>query len=519
MSAKDLLHVFEGLGRPRILVLGDLMLDRYTWGDAERVSQEAPVIVLRADRRESRPGGAANVANMLAGLEAVVTTSGVVGDDPAAAELIQLLHQAGIRCDPVHVDSTRPTSVKERFVGRAANRHPSQILRVDHESHQPLESGVEDALVERLVAEVPRHDALLISDYGKGVCTERVLQAAITAARRAGVPVMIDPSRGTPMSHYRGATLVKPNRVETELATGHKIGSADDALAAGRQLCRDVAIDLVLVTLDRDGMVLVRQDGRGETFSTHARAVYDITGAGDMVMAMVGLCLAAKLDVADAVRLGNAAAGLEVERTGVAVIYRQEILAELAASDGGIARKIATRQQAAELAAEYRRRGQSVVFTNGCFDLLHVGHVKILAEAAAQGDALFVGLNSDASVTRLKGPGRPVIGEMDRAALLAALASVQHVVIFEEDTPLALIEAIRPDVLVKGGTYSAETIVGSDFVMSYGGRVHVTGMIEGMSTSNVLASAARGETIRALAPKPPEVKPHEVKPTKPTRAK
>ena len=463
--------------------------------------------MLRADRHESRPGGAANVANMLAGLEARVTSCGVVGDDAAGAELVQLLHAAGANCELVIADATRPTSVKDRFVGRAANRHPSQILRVDHESHQPLDAHIEDELIERIVAHVPRHDAMLISDYGKGLCTERLLQAALGAARRAGVPAIIDPSRACPMSHYRGATLIKPNRVETELATGRKIASTADALEAGHKLCHDVDADMLLVTLDRDGMILVRRDGTGETYSTHARAVYDITGAGDMVMAMVGLCLAAKADVADAVRLGNVAAGLEVERTGVAVIYRDEIRAELASADGGIARKIATREQAAQLAVEYRRRGESVVFTNGCFDLLHVGHAKILAEAAALGDALIVGLNSDQSVQRLKGAGRPIIGEMDRAALLAALASVHHVVIFDEDTPRELIEAIRPDVLVKGGTYSPDDIVGADFVTSYGGRVHVTSIVEGLSTTNVLASAVQGKTLSSANAEPAKAKP------------
>jgi D-beta-D-heptose 7-phosphate kinase/D-beta-D-heptose 1-phosphate adenosyltransferase len=502
MSPKDLLQVFANLDRPRVLVLGDLMLDRYTWGDAERISQEAPVIVLRADRHESRPGGAANVANMLSGLEAYATCAGIVGNDASGSELMQLLKASGTNCDLVLADTTRPTSVKDRFVGRAANRHPSQILRVDHESHAPLERRLEDQLIERLTAQLPEHDALLISDYGKGVCTERVLQASISAAHKAGVPVMIDPSRSCPLAHYRGATLIKPNRVETELATGRRIGSTTEALEAGRHLCELIAADMVLVTLDRDGMVLVHRDGAGETFRTHARAVYDITGAGDMVMAMVGLCIAAKADVADAVRLGNIAAGLEVERTGVAVILRDEIMAELAAADGGIARKIISRDQAAHLAAEYRRRGESVVFTNGCFDLLHVGHVKHLAEAAALGNVLIVGVNSDDSVRRLKGEGRPVIGQQDRAAMLAGLASVRHVILFEEDTPLELIKAVLPDVLVKGGTYTHDEIVGADVVTARGGRVVVTGMIGGVSTTNVLESAARGQTIHSQGKQP-----------------
>jgi D-beta-D-heptose 7-phosphate kinase/D-beta-D-heptose 1-phosphate adenosyltransferase len=315
------------------------------------------------------------------------------------------------------------------------------------------------------------------------------------------------------MSHYRGATLIKPNRAETEQATGRPILSTVDALAAGRQLCRELDAEMVLVTLDRDGMVLVRRDGAGEVFPTHARAVYDITGAGDMVMAMVGMALAAGAEAGDAVRLGNVAAGLEVERTGVAVIYRHEIAAKLAAAEGGFGQKIVTRRQASLLAAECRRRGESVVFTNGCFDLLHVGHVKYLAEAAALGNALVVGVNSDRSVRRLKGPGRPVIAEMDRAALLAALACVRQVVVFDEDTPHALIEAIRPDVLVKGGTYTTDEVVGHEIVEAYGGRVCVTSMIDGMSTTNILASAARGETVRSI-----ESKPHAVEPGRLRRA-
>ena len=300
--------------------------------------------------------------------------------------------------------------------------------------------------------------------------------------------------------------LIKPNRVETELITRHKVASSDDALAAGRLLCHHLDAEMALVTLDRDGMVLARRDGSGQVFSTQARDIYDITGAGDMVMAVVGLCLAAGCDPADAVRLANAAAGLEVERAGVAVVFRHEIATELLAAQGSMRRKIANARQAGLAAAECRRRGERVVFTNGCFDLLHVGHVQYLAEAAALGDALFVGVNSDASVRRLKGSGRPVIGESDRAAMLAALACVRQVVVFEDDTPHALLKAIRPDVLVKGGTYVRDEVVGADFVESYGGRVCVTGMIDGMSTTNILASAVRGETVQSADGKEPASK-------------
>ncbi|HEX3727271.1 MAG TPA: PfkB family carbohydrate kinase, partial [Pirellulales bacterium] len=447
MSSNDLLQVMEGLNRPRILVLGDLILDRYTWGNAERISQEAPVVVLRADRREARLGGAANVANMLAGLEAQVTCCGVVGEDTAGDEVQQLLTRAGVGCTLVTRDERRPTSVKERFVGRASSRHPSQILRVDHENCDPLCGFLESQLIEKISAEVPKHDALLISDYGKGVCTPWLLKASIEAARRASVPVMVDPSRTSSLTYYSGVTVIKPNRIEAELATGRKIVATPDALAAGRQLCQDIDAQMALITLDRDGMMLVKLDGTGEIFSTRARAVYDITGAGDMVMAMVGLCLAAGTDPADAVRLGNVAAGLEVERAGATVIRRDEIRGELLSGRGTSAQKVITRDQAARLAEEYRRRGERVVFANGCFDLLHVGHVTHLSEAAAHGHVLMVGINSDPSVRRLKGPDRPVVCQRDRAAMLAALGCVQHVIVFDEDTPHALLRAIRPDVL------------------------------------------------------------------------
>lgn len=494
MSASDLVAVLEHVGHPKVLVLGDLMLDRHTWGNAERISQEAPVIVLRADRRESRPGGAANVANMLAGLEARVTCCGVVGDDVAGGELRQLLAASSVNCELVLTDLGRPTSVKERFIGRAGCRHPSQILRVDHEKCDLLCEPLETRLAEQLASQVPRHDALVISDYGKGVCTPRLLRAAIEAAHRAGVPVLVDPSHVSPWEAYRGVTLIKPNRVETEAATGQKIMKPAEAIAAGRKLCSQYETEMVLVTLDRDGMMLMRRDGSGETFPTHARAVYDITGAGDMVMAMIGLCLAGGTSAADAVRLANVAAGIEVERSGVAVIYRDEIRSEILLGRNSPVKKIVTREHAALLAAEHRRRGEKVVFTNGCFDLLHVGHVTYLAEAARLGNALFVGVNSDDSVRRLKGPGRPAIAETDRAAMLAALACVQNVVIFDEDTPHELLHAIRPDVLVKGGTYTPEQVVGHEIVESYGGTVCVTGLVDGVSTTNILASVARGET-------------------------
>jgi D-beta-D-heptose 7-phosphate kinase/D-beta-D-heptose 1-phosphate adenosyltransferase len=502
MSPRELVRVLDGLGRPKILVLGDLVVDRYTWGDAGRISAEAPVIVLRAERREARPGGAANVANMLSGLAAEVTCAGVVGCDAAGEELGRMLGKAAVDCRAILSDARRPTSVKERFLGRAGSGHPSQILRVDEESCQPIAESIESELIQRIEALLPWHDALLISDYGKGVCTPRLLRAAIDAANLVQVPVIVDPSLACPLENYRCATVIKPNRIESEQATGLAIETQADALAAGRQLCARLEARMALVTLDRDGMMLVERNGFGENFPTQARAVYDITGAGDMVMAAFGLCLAAGTGPEDAARLANMAAGLEVERTGVALVSRDEIRAEILSARHAGTSKIVTREQAAKLAREHRRRGEKIVFTNGCFDLLHVGHVTYLAEAAKLGDVLVVGVNSDHSVRRLKGSNRPVIGQADRAALLAALACVRYVVEFDDDTPCRLLDAIRPDVLVKGGNYAPDEVVGHEIVEAYGGTVCVTGLVEGISTTHILASLPRGEPP-AIANRPP----------------
>ncbi len=488
MSHTDLLQTLDRLGQPRVLVLGDLILDRYTYGDAERISQEAPIVVLRAGRREERLGGAANVCNMLRGLEAEVICAGVVGSDEAGQAMRGLLASAGVDHSLLLADASRPTTVKERFVGRAQAKHPTQILRVDHEVTTPLAGDLESQLLAGIVAQLDACDVVLVADYSKGVCTPKLLQQVIAAARERGVPVLVDPIRDGQFDRYHGATMIKPNRVEAERALGRKIRTPADAIAAGRQLCAEFAAEMAVVTLDSDGMALVYADGRGEVFPTRVRNVYDITGAGDMVLATLGLCLAGGVSPENAVRLANVTGGLEVEQPGVVVLARDEVRADLLASRGNGSHKIGTMEQAALLAERARSQGRKVVFTNGCFDLLHVGHVTYLAEAAALGDMLIVGVNSDASVRKLKGPQRPVIHEHDRAAMLAALAAVAFVVVFDEDTPCDLLRAIRPDVLVKGGTYTTEQIVGHEIVAAYGGQVCVTGVVDGISTTRIVES-------------------------------
>jgi D-beta-D-heptose 7-phosphate kinase/D-beta-D-heptose 1-phosphate adenosyltransferase len=486
----DLIQRVETLGHPRIVVVGDLILDRYVWGYAERISQEAPVPLLRADHREHRLGGAASVATMLRSLGAEVCLIGGVGNDGEAHLVRRLLADLAIDDRFVVTLDDRPTTLKERYIGRAQDRHPQQMMRVDYETRDPIPEPVESGLIARLHEALAQADIVLISDYDKGVCTPRLLRALIDASRTAGVRVIADPIRGSDYSRYQGVHCMTPNRLEAQLATGLTISQAEDALTVGRRLVETLGMESVLVTLDRDGMALVRADGRAALVPTRPRQVYDITGAGDMVLSVVGLCLASGADYEEAAALGNVAGGLEVEKIGVALLTREEILRDLIVHHRPEALKRLDRQSLKREVDRLRRAGQKLVFTNGCFDLLHVGHARLLRQASALGDFLIVGLNSDASVRRLKGPTRPVQNEDSRAELLAALECVDAVTVFEEDTPLALIEAIIPDVLVKGGDYRPEEVVGRAEVEAAGGRLVLIPLVEGHSTTSLVHRAA-----------------------------
>lgn len=484
-----LLELVQKLGCPRVLVLGDAILDRYIWGDAERVSQEAPVILLRADRDESRLGGAANVAQMVRGLQAEVTLATVLGDDFDGRFVQRELQAAQIHASAVIIDPDRPTTVKERFIGRAQNRHPHQMLRVDREMREPLSASRQDHLLDVLLPQVATHQAVLISDYGKGVCTPEVLHEVISEARLRGIPVVVDPRPGQDYSVYHGATAITPNRLETKLATGREIRCPDDAFRAGQELCRMLGLEYAFITLDSDGIVLVYPDGRGHLLPTRKRQVYDITGAGDMVLATIGVGLAEQVPPIEIGQLANIAGGLEVEKIGVVPITREEMLADLLAHARRSPDKLCTLDEAERHLSARRKLGQKIVFTNGCFDMLHIGHVTYLQEAAREGDCLVVAINSDASVRSLnKGPERPIFPQAQRAAMLAALECVDYVLIFEEATPHTVLSRLRPDLLVKGGTYHPESIVGREIVESYGGRVRPLGEIPGVSTTNIIAA-------------------------------
>ncbi|MFO0969873.1 MAG: D-glycero-beta-D-manno-heptose 1-phosphate adenylyltransferase [Gemmataceae bacterium] len=489
MSA-DLIDLVQNLGEPRVLVVGDLMLDRYVWGDAERISQEAPVILLRADRREERLGGASSVATMLRALGARVSLAGVVGPDVDGGRVRQLLTDHGIDHEGVVTDPDRPTTVKERYIGRAQHRHPQQMIRVDYEQRQAITGAVETQLQSVAASLVRKADIVLISDYDKGVCTPALLAAVIDAARRLNLRVLADPIRGHDYRKYHGCSAITPNRLEAGLATGRKLDSMGQIEEAARQLQESLDLEASIVTLDKDGMFLRQRDGARKLIPTRPRQVYDITGAGDMVLSVLGMALAAGADYELAIALGNIAGGLEVEKIGVATVTRDELLRDIVQSGSGTHAdtpgKVVT-LDILRFELEHRRRlEQRIAFTNGCFDVLHAGHVQYLQEARAQADLLVVGLNSDSSVRALKGPSRPLQPLAARALVLSGLSAVDYIVVFDEATPQRLIEAVRPDVLVKGADYRKDEVVGSRFVESYGGRVHLARLAHGFSTTSLI---------------------------------
>lgn len=495
-----LIDLVQSLGTPRILVLGDLILDRYLFGNAERISQEAPVILLREENQELRLGGAANVANMLRGLQAEVTMAGVVGNDRDGEDVLEALGAVGVDCSAILVDRTRPTTVKQRMIGYAQHRHPHQMLRIDRESRQPLETMYATQLMDRVICSIAEHDAVLISDYAKGVCTPEILQRVIQVARDANVPVIVDPAPTEDYSRYRGATAMTPNRTETGKATGRTLTNYEDAFAAGKLLVEQLGLDLIFVTLDKDGVAVVRKDGTQESFSTRQREVYDITGAGDMVLSTIGLGAAARWDDTDLAKLANIAGGLEVEQVGVVCLSRDEIVSDLLLDRSRNEQKNCETEVVKRHLDARKHLGQKVVLTNGCFDVLHIGHVSYLKQAAALGDCLVVAINSDQSVKKLdKAPDRPIFSQQQRGEMLASLECVDYVVIFDEETPHAILKTLCPDLLVKGGTYTADQIVGREIVTAYGGEALVLSETPGVSTTEILARM-RGDTV--LIPHP-----------------
>ena len=480
-EADQLIELLDRWRACRVLVAGDFMLDRYAYGNAERLSPDAPVPVLTVERTESVPGGAGNVCRDLVALGCDVAALGAVGDDEPGRALRDGLRDEGIDIAGLRVVPDRPTTVKHSLIGLAQHRHPQKMFRLDTEDGRPIDGDAARGLLAAADALLGAVDVLAIEDYGKGVLTAEVCAALINAARRRGVPVFVDPAARDDYGKYRGATCITPNRTEARRVTG-----LTEPAAMARRLQETLDIPQVVVTLDKEGALLLDAAGVVTALPTVARQVYDVTGAGDMVLAMLAAARANGASWPQAVALANTAAGLEVERAGVVPVRRDEVLLSLLQAHRGHMGKVRTLDNLLVELAAHRAAGKSVVFTNGCFDVLHAGHVSYLRQARACGDLLVVGLNADASVSRLKGDARPVNPLDDRLLVLSELESVNYVVVFEADTPEDLVRAVCPDVLAKGADYRREDVVGADFVEAQGGVVRLIPLVEGRSTTRTL---------------------------------
>jgi D-beta-D-heptose 7-phosphate kinase/D-beta-D-heptose 1-phosphate adenosyltransferase len=471
----------QALRDVHVLCLGDVMLDRFVYGEVSRVSPEAPIPVCRVTDERAMLGGAGNVARNLAALGAGIEFIAVIGDDAEGAEIAGLIGELDRAEATLLTAPGRRTTVKTRYTAGG-----QQLLRADRETETPIPAEIEDAIVARLEATIADVGAVVLSDYGKGVLTPGLIGRAVEIARAAGKPVIVDP-KGPDYGVYRGATILTPNLGELADASRMPDRTDDEIVAAARHVIGRAGIGAVLVTRGADGMTLVDADD-ARHMAAESREVFDVSGAGDTVVAAVAAALAAGIEAAAAAELANVAAGIVVAKAGTATAAADEVIDALRAGElatGG--RKSVSLAAALDRVDTWRARGLSVGFTNGCFDLIHPGHVSLLTQARAACDRLIVGLNSDVSTRRLKGDDRPVQGEASRAAVLGSLASVDLVVIFEDETPAALIEAIRPDVLVKGADYSLDGVIGADLVQGYGGRVLLAEIEPGHSTTDTIA--------------------------------
>ena len=460
---------------PKILVIGDLMIDHYLWGSCERISPEAPVQVVDIAKETTVLGGAGNVINNLKALGANVSVSSVIGDDDNGLELVEMLRSINVDSSNLIVQKSRKTSKKSRIIAVS-----QQILRYDKESKSEIESESVKKIITSISSSIASYDAIILSDYGKGVLTPELCQGVISLAKENAVKVLVDP-KGSDFSKYKGAYLLTPNKKEAILATNIDIKDDESLKEALLKLKKEVDLDISLITLSEDG--IATYDKEVKKFPTVAKEVFDVTGAGDTVIASIAFALSAGKTIEETASFANLAAGVVVGKIGSATVTLDEIEEyEASLHKSTSDAHIKSFEDIAQIVNRCKANGKKVVFTNGCFDILHVGHVKYLQKAKSFGDILIVGLNSDDSVSRLKGPSRPINIAQDRAYILAALEAVDFVVPFEEDTPYNLIKMIKPNTLVKGGDYEGKKVVGSEF----SGELKLVDFVDGKSTTKTI---------------------------------
>jgi len=470
-------RVIRNLKPAQILVAGDVMVDEYVLGKVERISPESPVPVVVVKDRLRRLGGAGNVVKNLVSLGAGVALIASVGKDGAGRWFRRHCEEIGVESFWLKEHSVRPTTIKTRVVARN-----QQIVRIDEEQVSDIAPELERSVIEDIESVVPQVKAVVISDYGKGFLTRRVLETLISRARAHKLPILADP-KGLDYTRYRGVTYITPNVSEASLASGVEIRDNQSLVQAGRILLDRTDAQALIITKGREGSTLVTRTGARD-FPVKPVEIIDVTGAGDTVIATLALCTANGLSIDNSIMVANLAASLVVSRFGAASVTLQDMTDSL--REEAPASKMIDREEIGAVLRGHRIRGEKIVFTNGCFDLLHAGHLQTLRQASQLGDVLVVGINSDASVGRIKGQGRPIIPEPDRVELVAALGFVRYVVVFEEDTPQHVIEEVRPDVLVKGEDWEGKKVVGEDVVKARGGTVRFVKQVKGISTSNLI---------------------------------
>ncbi|MAZ03466.1 MAG: bifunctional heptose 7-phosphate kinase/heptose 1-phosphate adenyltransferase [Sneathiella sp.] len=479
-NRSSLLTILDNISKINVLVLGDIMLDRFVYGSAGRISPEAPIPILNITHQSQMLGGAGNVGRNITSLGARAGLISVIGEDAEGAEIERIFsNQSAIT--PYLVKSVgRPTTVKTRFIADG-----QQLLRSDHEATHQLQPKTAGMVLKTFQDAIQSADILVLSDYAKGVLSDTVLRHVISAAREKNIPVIADP-KSRDFSRYAGVTLLTPNRKEMIAASGMPCATNREVEAAARAVIKETGISAFLVTRSEAGMSLIT-----ETEAHHIRAeaqeVFDVSGAGDSVIAALSLALAAGASLEEAARIANLAGGIAVSKSGTAAVTKADMKNALHSLElSGLDSKITSLKDALDRVSNWRSRGLKVGFTNGCFDLVHPGHISLMSQARGECDRLIVGLNTDASIRRLKGEGRPVTNENSRAIVLASLSDVDLVIPFAEDTPIKLIEEIKPDVLIKGADYTVETVVGADIVQAYGGRVHLATLKQGFSTTGTI---------------------------------
>ena len=466
--------------RPRLLVIGDLILDEYIWGAVSRISPEAPVPILETKSENLTLGGAANVANNLVALGCEVHLVGAIGQDEKGDKLLTLIEEKGISSKGIFRFVHRPTTSKIRVVA-----HNQQVLRIDKEDNRPITEETENRIIKYINKALPDMDIVICSDYRKGILTEKVFNAVSHRAKNSKKRVIVDP-KSSDFELYKGATVITPNQFEVEKAVPIKIQDKIDLDRAAEYLLNLTHAEVLLITRGKDGMTLYPNKAKPVDIPTQAKEVFDVTGAGDTVVSVLAMALAVGFNPEDSAWLSNMAASIVVGKVGTAVVTLNEINEYLQDEMLRTAHTVLKLEELKKIVSLAKGTGKTVVFTNGCFDLIHGGHIEFLQKAREKGDLLVVGLNSDRSVKSIKGEGRPIKSEKERANIISALRYVDYITIFDESTPEDLIREVRPDILVKGDDYAIDEVVGREIVEGYGAKVELIPIVQGLSTTNIV---------------------------------